>query len=42
MLDAAGATSVVLLLGTEVLLLIEAAGVVVNLITLWPTSKVNY
>ena len=42
MLDAAGATSVVLLLGTEVLLLIEAAGVVVNLIALCQTGEVDY
>ena len=33
-LDAAGATSVVLLLGTRMLLLIKAAGAAVNLITL--------
>ena len=34
--------SVVLLLGIGVLLLIKAAGAVVNLITLWPTGEVDY
>ena len=33
---------VVLLLGTGVLLLIEAAGAAVNLIALWPTGEVNH
>ena len=42
MLDAARATGVVLLLGIRVLLLIKAAGAVVNLITLWLTGEVNY
>ena len=42
MLDAAGAANIVLLLGTRVLLLIKAAGAAVNLIILWPTSKVDY
>jgi hypothetical protein len=32
----------VLLLGTGLLLLIEAARAAVNLIALWPTGKVNY
>ena len=42
MLDAAGAASVVLLLGTRVLLLIKAARAVVNLITLWLTGEVDH
>ena len=42
MLDTTGAANMVLLLGTRVLLLIKATGVVVNFITLWPTGEVNY
>jgi hypothetical protein len=33
---------VVLLLGTEVLLLIKAVRAAVNLIALWPTGKVDH
>ena len=41
-LNTAGATSMVLLLSTRVLLSIKAAEAVVNLITLWLTGEVNY